>query len=220
MIGDHVDKRMHRFCYAAVLALLVFAGAASPIPTWSATGCDLNYPDRDVARLFPGSTRYTTKYVGLHPNDLAFVLSQLDERYRSLYEPLAVPYTLYEIYNKDVKIGYIHGVNHKGQFGGIQVFIVQDLAGTILSFYIQKMTGVEAAKFRDAKFCKRFEGISLKSFTAFDPITGKGAGPLAGIRNPAPSMETDFLSVLRALKKNLVLMDVFVFNSTRKNQKN
>jgi hypothetical protein len=217
MRGDHVIKRKCQSVLAAAFVLLLLAGSVSQIPTWGATGCDLNYPDRDVARLFPGSTRYVAKYMSLEPNELKFVLSRLDEQYRSLYDPLTVPYTVYEIYNKENKIGYIHGVNQKGQFGGTQVFIAQDLAGTIRTFYIQKMAGVEAAKFRDAKFCKQFEGVSLKTFNTFDPVKGKGTGPLAGIRNPAPTMETDFLSVLRGLKKNLVLMDIFVFNPIRKN---
>jgi hypothetical protein len=189
---------------------------AVPQTLLAATGCDLNYPDRDVARLFPGSTRYTAKYMSLTPDELATVLKCLDERFRAVYDPLTVPYTVYEIYNKDKKIGYIHGVNQKGQFGGIQVFIAQDLAGTVLTFYIQKMTGLSAAKLREAKFCKQFVGLTLKDFDTFDPITGKGTGKLAAIKNPVPEVETDFYSVLRALKKNLILMDVFVFSTTRK----
>jgi hypothetical protein len=209
-------KHNNRCAFVALLGLLIIACSSSPVLLWGATGCDLNYPDRDVARLFPGSTRYATAYKGLGPVELKTLLSQLDERYRSLYEPILVPYTLYEIYNKDTKIGYIHGVNHKGQFGGIQVFIAQDLTGKIKTFYIQKMTGVNASKFRDAKFCKQFEGVSLSDFFAFDPLMGKGTGPLAAIRNPAPDMETDFLCVLRALKKNLLLMNIFIFNQAWK----
>jgi hypothetical protein len=215
MIESPEIKQKRRFDLVAEIALMIFV-FASPIVLWSATGCDLNYPDRDVARLFPGSTRFVTLYKVLGPVELKALLSQLDERYRSLYEPLEVPYTIYEIYNKDTKIGYIHGVNHKGQFGGIQIFIAQDLTGKIKTFYIQKITGINASKLRDAKFCKQFEGISLSDFAAFDPLKGKGTGHLAAIHNPAPDMETDFLSVLRALKKNLLLMDIFIFNQTWK----
>jgi hypothetical protein len=198
---------------AAIWFLVCFT---TPVSLRAATGCDLNYPDRDVARLFPGSTRYTTKYMSLTPDELTIVLTCLGERFRTVYDPLTVPYTVYEIYNKDKKVGYIHGVNQKGQFGGIQVFIAQDLTGTILSFYIQKMTGLSASKLRETQFCKQFRGLSLKDFDSFDPITGKGTGKIAAIRNPAPDVETDFYSVLRALKKNLILMDVFVFSTTRK----
>jgi len=51
-----------------------------------------------------------------------------------------VPYTLYEVFKGKEKIGYIHGVNQKGQYGGIQVFVVLDLEGVIRNFYFQKLT--------------------------------------------------------------------------------
>lgn len=211
LIPFHQKPGRGRIC--AVLAwFLVCCAIPSPLP--AATGCDLNYPDRDVARLFPGSTRYAARYASLSSAEFKTVVTRLDERFSSIYDPLNVPYTIYEIYNKETKIGYIHGVNQKGQFGGIQVFIAQDLAGTIKTFYIQKITGPSAAKLRDGRFGKRFQGLSLGDFDVFDPVSGKGSGPVAAIRNPAPDMETDFYGVLRALKKNLVLMDVFVFSTT------
>jgi hypothetical protein len=188
----------------------------SPCLSFAATGCDLNNPDRDVFRLFPGATRYVAKYRSLTPDELAATVAQLDERLRGIYEPLSVPYTFYEIYRQDERIGYIHGVNQKGQFGGLQVFVALDLSGTVRSFYIQKMVGRSAGKFRDGQFGKAFIGISLKDFQKYDPVAGKGSGPLAAIQNPAPDMETDFYGVLRALKKNLILMDVFVYWATRK----
>jgi hypothetical protein len=191
-------------------ALLVLFMTAAPMR--AATGCDLNSPDRDVQRLFPESTRFTSRYVSLGPDQLKRVVARLGESYRPLYDPLSVPYTIYEIYTGSEKVGYIHGVNQKGQFGGIQVFVALDLSGRIKSFYIQKMTGQSAGKFRDAAFGKHFLGVSLKDFDSFDPVSGKGSGRLAEIRNPAPDMETDFYGVLRALKKNLVLMDVLVYS--------
>ena len=180
---------------------------------WAATGCELNSPDRDVKRLFPESTRYTSRYISLNPSQLQVVVARLGESHRALYEPLNVPYTIYDIYAGNEKIGYIHGVNQKGQFGGIQVFVALDMKGLSKSFYIQKMTGQSAAKFRDAAFGARFVGTSLRDFDSFDPVTGKGTGPLAAIRNPAPDMETDFYGVLRAHKKNLILMDVLVYST-------
>jgi len=187
------------------------------VPAWAATGCDLNSPDRDVPRLFPESTRYRSNYVSLRADQLRSVVARLGESFRVLYDPLNVPYTVYEIYNGSEKVGYIHGVNQKGQFGGIQVFVALDLAGRIKSFYIQKMSGQWAGKFRDTEFGRRFLGISLKDFDSFDPVSGKGSGRLAKIRNPAPEMETDFYGVLRALKKNLILMDELVYSTKRQN---
>ena len=203
-------------CRAGALVALLLVCAAAPVPSFAATGCDLHNPDRDVPRIFPGSTRYVAKYRSPTPTELVAIVAQLDERFRAIYDPLSVPYTIYEIYRGDEKVGYIHGVNQKGQFGGLQVFVALDLAGTVRSFYIQKMVGRSVAKFRDGQFGKEFIGISLKDFQKYDPVAGKGSGPLAAIRNPASDMETDFYGVLRALKKNLVLMDVFVFSAPRK----
>jgi hypothetical protein len=198
--------------FRALLLLFVMAAPAS-----AAIGCDLNSPERDVPRLFPESTSYTTKYVSLGPDQLRSVVARLGESFRALYDPLSVPYTIYEIYTGSRKVGYIHGVNQKGQFGGIQVFVALDLGGRIKSFYIQKMTGEWAGKFRDGGFGRQFLGISIKDFNSFDPVSGKGSGRLAEIRNPAPEMETDFYGVLRALKKNLVLMDELVYSTKRQN---
>jgi hypothetical protein len=201
------------FCFLLLMFFLPLCGSLR-----AATGCDLNSPDRDVPRLFPESTRYSPKYITLNPEQLGRVVARLGERFRVLYDPLDVPYTVYEIYVGNKQAGYIHGVNQKGQYGGIQVFVALDLEGRIKSFYIQKMTGASAAKFRDAGFGKQFVGVSLKDFETFDPASGKGSGRLARIHNPAPEMETDFYGVLRALKKNLVLMDAFGYSGNGKSQ--
>ena len=187
------------------------------VPARAATGCDLNSPDRDVPRLFPESSRYTSRYLSLRPDQLEHVVARLGEGFRAIYDPLDVPYTLYDIYGGNEKIGYIHGVNQKGQFGGIQVFVSLDTKGRIKSFYIQKITGPSVGEFRKASFGKQFVGISIKDFDTYDPVSGKGSGKVAKIHNPAPDMETDFYGILRALKKNLVLMDELVYGNRQKN---
>jgi hypothetical protein len=190
-------------------ALLASALLLAP-PASAATGCDLSSPDSDVPRLFPGSTRYRAVYVSLGEAQLRRTVDRLGERFRPLYDPLSVPYTLYEIYHGDRWIGTIHGVNQKGQYGGLQVFVSLDLQGRIKTFYIQKISGQWAGRLRDPAFGRQFTGMTLADFDSFDPATGKGSGRLARVRNPAPEMETDFYAVLRALKKNLVLTDVIV----------
>jgi hypothetical protein len=126
---------------------------------WGAVGCDLNDPDRDVARLFPESTGYKTVYTSIQKKGgdklLSTVETRLGDKFHGIYETIDVPYTIYEIFANKKKIGYIHGVNQKGQFGGIQVFLVLDLEGTIKGFYIQKMTSQYAAKLRDVKTRRR-----------------------------------------------------------------
>ena len=192
----------------ALLLILIGSGAA-----WAAVGCDLNDPDRDVARLFPGSAGYKTIYTSVVQKGgeklLAKIEGRLGDKFHGLYETIDVPYTIYEIFANKQKIGYIHGVNQKGQFGGIQVFLVLDLEGRIKGFYIQKMTSQYAGKLRDAKFGKQFAGLALKDFEQYDVASGKASGKVEAIKNPAPEAEADFRAALRAAKKNLILMDEF-----------
>jgi hypothetical protein len=202
---------LNLFLPAFLLSLFMAA------PAFGAVGCDLNDPDRDVARLFPASTGYLTYYVSINRHGgeplLRRVEKRLGDRFHGLYETIDVPYTIYEIHSGKKRIGYIHGVNQKGQFGGIQVFAALDLEGRITSFYIQKMTSQWAKALRDAQFGRQFIGLTVKDFETYDPVTGKGSGKVPGIRNPAPEAETDFRAALRGLKKNLVLMDEFVFST-------
>ncbi len=199
-----------------ILAAAFFLLAAA-VPSFAAVGCDLNDPDRDVARLFPESTGYRTTYASIDKRGGEALLRRVEERlgdsFRGLYETIDVPYTLYEIRAGEKTVGYIHGVNQKGKFGGIQVFVALDLEGKIKSFYIQKMTSQAAKQLRSPEFAAQFVGLSLKDFATYDVVAGKGSGKAAEIRNPAPEAPTDFLAVLRGLKKNLILMDEFVFSA-------
>jgi hypothetical protein len=203
----------HLIVKLVVLAFLSLSVAAAP--ALAAVGCDLNNPVRDVPRLFPESTSYKTVYLSIAKQGGPTLLKRIENRlgasYLSLYAPIDVPYTLYEIYRDKKKIGYIHGVNQKGQFGGIQVFMAQDLTGRVKTFYLQKITGSSASKFREGRFSRQFEGITIRDFDSYDPVRAKGTGRIAEIANPSPELETDFYGILRGLKKNLVLMDEFVF---------
>jgi hypothetical protein len=206
------NKAMNTVAVAiAFLILSLTAGGTA----WSAVGCDLNDPDRDVARLFPESTGYKTIYTSILQKGgeklLTTVEAKLGDKFHGLYETIDVPYTIYEIFNNKKKVGYIHGVNQKGQFGGIQVFIALDLEGRIKAFYIQKMTSQYAGKLRDAKFGRQFIGFTMKDFEQYNVVTGKASGKVEAINNPAHEAEGDFRAALRATKKNLVLMDEFVY---------
>lgn len=200
-------------------ALLLLAGSGR---ARGAVGCDLNDPDRDVARLFPGSTGYKTTYEAIDKRGgeplLRKVEARLGDRFHGLYETIDVPYTIYEIYDGKKRIGYIHGVNQKGEFGGIQVFVALDMEGRIKSFYIQKMTSQWAKNLRAPGFGRQFVGLALSDFESYDPVAAKGAGRVGDIGNPAPEAEVDFRAAMRALKKNLILMDEFVYSRQRGNR--
>ncbi len=205
-----------RFIDMIVAAGLVLAVAA---PLRGAVGCDLNDPDRDVKRLFPESTGYKTFYVSVSRKGGDALLREIEARlgdaFHGLYETADVPYTMYEIYKGQDLIGYIHGVNQKGTYGGIQVFLALDREGTIKAFYVQKLTSRAAKAFRDPAFGAQFVGLSLKDFYAYDVLTGKEDPPgrVAKIRNPDPASEADFRAALRATKKNLILADEFLLGN-------
>lgn len=198
-----------------ITMIILFILAAPRL--YAAVGCDLNDPDRDVKRLFPGSTGFRTVYLSIDRTGGESMLSRIEKRlgdsFHGLYETIDVPYTLYEIYRGKDKIGYIHGVNQKGEYGGIQVFLSLDLSGAIRAFYFQKLTAKQAAVLRNPAFGSQFIGLSLADFSGYDVRTGsvQGPGRVSAIRNPAPGAEKDFRAALRAVKKNLILMDEFVF---------
>jgi len=186
---------------------------------FAAVGCDLNDPDRDVKRLFPESTGYKTLYVSVAQKGGESLLRRIEERlgdkFKGLFETADVPYTMYQIFKGKELVGYIHGVNQKGQFGGIQVFLGLDLEGNIRAFYFQKLTNQYAKLLRDPSFGRQFVGLNLKDFRNYDVVTGqiKGESRVAGIKNPAPEAEPDFRSALRATKKNLILCDEFLLGN-------
>ena len=186
---------------------------------FAAVGCDLNDPDRDVKRLFPESTTYKTVYFSIKEKGGDKLLEKIEERlgdkFHGLYETADVPYTLYEIYNKTKKIGYIHGVNQKGKYGGLQVFLSLDLEGNITNFYFQKLTSKFAKFLRSNQFASQFTGLNLKDFYGYNVFTGKADvnSRAKNIKNPSPDMSEDFTATMRAVKKNLILMDEFVYNN-------
>ncbi len=201
--------------------LLTLAFLSLSLPSFAAVGCDLNDPDRDVARLFPGSTGYKTRYLSIKTSGgqplLERVEGRLGDKFKGLYETMDVPYTLYDIYKAKEVIGYIHGVNQKGEYGGIQVFLALDKAGVIKAFYIQKLTSRAAKDLRSKDFAAQFPGLALKDFEDYDPAAARAAkdSPAARLKAPAKAGK-DFAAVLRAVKKNLILLDEFVFSKKEK----
>jgi len=200
-----------------VLAALGIGLASAAL--YAAVGCDLNDPDRDVKRLFPGSTGFKTLYVSISKKGgddlLKKIEARLGDTFTGLFETSDVPYTMYEVYKGADLIGYIHGVNQKGTYGGLQVFLALDLKGVIKGFYYQKLTSKAAKAFRDPAFGGQFLGLSLEDFYKYDVVSGKEepSGPISRIKNPDPAAEKDFRATLRAAKKNLILVDEFLLGN-------
>ena len=206
-----------RLSWAVVVAALGLGLAAPALR--AAVGCDLNDPDRDVKRLFPGSTGYKTLYVSISKKGgddlLGKIEARLGDKFTGLFETADVPYTMYEVYQGPELVGYIHGVNQKGTYGGLQVFLALDLRGIIKAFYFQKLTSRAAKAFRDPAFGSQFVGLSLEDFYRYDVVSGREepAGPISRIKNPEPAAEKDFRAALRAAKKNLILADEFLLDN-------
>ena len=178
---------------------------------FAAVGCDLNDPDRDVKRLFPSSTGYRTAYLSVDKQGGEALFRRIEERlgdkFSGQYETMDVPYTVYTVLKGKETIGYIHGVNQRGQYGGLQVFLALDVKGKITDFYYQRLTSKEAAAMRSKEFASQFKELSIADFARYNPVT----------RSEIPDAikqgeSNDFFATLRAVKKNLILMDVFIFN--------
>jgi hypothetical protein len=201
------------------LFLTILAVLALESSLFAAVGCDLNDPDKDVKRLFPGSTGYKTEYVSISQKGgdslLARIEQRLGDRFQGLFETGDVPYTMYRVFRKKELAGYIHGVNQKGTYGGIQVFLALDTNGVIKTLYFQKLTSKAAAKLRQASFGKKFAGLTLRDFYKYDVATGKenGSDKITAIKNPSEDAASDFRSALRAVKKNLILVDEFLMGN-------
>jgi hypothetical protein len=185
----------------------------------AAVGCDLNEPDRDVKRFFPESSGFKTLYVTIAQKGgtemLRRVEARLGDSFKGLFETADVPYTMYQIFKGRELIGFIHGVNQKGEYGGIQVFLATDLKGDIRAFYFQKLTGQYAKLLRADNFSSQFTGLNLDDFAAYDVLAGqaKAGSRVAAIKNPAPQAEGDFRAALRGVKKNLILIDEFLLGN-------
>ena len=183
-----------------LLLLLPLALVATPLP--AAISCELNNPPVDVPRLFPGSTSFKVITFSFASRGGEPVFKRVVGRLGgvpALYAPLDVPYVLYEVYKGTEKIGYIHGVNQKGQFGVLEVFVSLDLEGRIKAFYLQRVAGSWANKFTARKFGAQFIGMTLKDFGAFDfiaasrnaliPCLPKRPRRMAVSVNAVPSLE-------------------------------
>ncbi len=195
----------------SLMMIITILFAATSI--YAAVGCDLNDPDKDVKRLFPSSTGYKTTYRSIQREGGKTLLSAMENRlgdeFSGLYETIDVPYTLYEVYQGEKSIGYIHGVNQRGRYGGIQIFLVLDSKGIIRDVYFQRLSSRNKTAFRSENFAGQFKGLAMKDWDTFNIKTGKGTGKAAAIKTPVSSEDPDFLAIMRGIKKNLVLMEHF-----------
>lgn len=202
-----------------VVALALIGAQAS----FAAIGCTLSNPAQDLKYLFPEMTsfREETKDMTRMPGGRA-LFDKLKARVGSdldpVYETYDTPYTVYTIYKGPQVIGIVHGVNVPGRGGVIQVFLSTDPAsGTIRSFFFQRLESPAARALKDKAFRNQFAGLTLADFYKHDYYTvaepGSAKDRVAALREPAidASGKPDYLAALRGVRKNLILLDMFVY---------
>jgi len=191
----------------ALLAILMILCCSEYL--YAAIGCTLNDPDRDIKRLFPEATNYRTEFITIkdHGDEAlaAEIEAKLADKLEPIYETLDVPYAYYTVLKKKQTIGYVHGVNQKGMYGGIQIILATDPDGVIIDCYYQKITSPESKKFKDEMFTKQFVGLSLADFYTKDLKKI--------IKAPSENSTDDWLATLRGIRKNLILLDVFMLKN-------
>lgn len=191
----------------AILAILMILCCSEYL--YAAIGCTLNDPDRDIKRLFPEATNYRTEFITIkdHGDEAlaAEIEAKLADKLEPIYETLDVPYAYYTVLKKKQTIGYVHGVNQKGMYGGIQIILATDPDGVIIDCYYQKITSPESKKFKDEMFTKQFVGLSLADFYTKDLKKI--------IKDPSENSADDWLATFRGIRKNLILLDVFMLKN-------
>ena len=110
----------------AVIAIMV----TGPSLVLGAVGCTLNDPDRDIKSIFSDSTGYKTTFITIKERGdrelLVDIEDRLGDKLDPVYESVDVPYAYYTILKRKEVIGYMHGVNQKGLYGGMQIILATD----------------------------------------------------------------------------------------------
>ncbi len=207
------------FCFALLLNFLWQVSGA-----YAAVGCTLSNPSQDLKYLFPEMTTYREDVKALDQMaDGRELFKKLKERLGSdldpVYETYETPYTVYTIFKGDNVIGYVHGVNVPGEGGVIQIFAsVDPQTGAMSRLFFQRLESAVAKLLKKKEFLSQFNGLTLADFYKHDYFSiaepASVDDKVAGIKSPLPSDQNDgdYKSALRGVRKNLILLDMFVYN--------
>jgi hypothetical protein len=207
----------------SVYVFLTAAVLAAPQEVVGAIGCTLSNPAQDLKYLYPEMTTYKED-LNEFPRlkDGAALFKALRERLGTdldpIYETFETPYSVYSVFQGQTKIGIVHGVNVPGKGGVIQVFLSTDpQTAEIRSFFFQRLESPAGRQLRSKEFRSQFEGLTLGDFYKHDYYArvepGAKADRVAAIMPPAldPSGRPDYDASLRGIRKNLILLDFFVY---------
>ena len=190
---------------------------------FGAIGCTLSNPAEDLKYLYPEMTSFKeelNEFPRLKDGSGFFkgLKARLGSDLDSIYETYETPYTVYIVFKGSSKIGIVHGVNVPGKGGVIQVFLSMDPAtAQIKSFFFQRLESPAARQLRAKEFRTQFNGLTLADFYKHDYYAAvepaAKADRVAGIKPPAleASGLPDYQASLRGVRKNLILLDCFVY---------
>src|SRR5215471_11059819 len=202
-----------------ILCLTLLAGQRA----YGAIGCTLSNPAEDLKYLYPEMTTFKEDLMEFGKlKDGAALYKGLRARLGSdldpIYETYETPYTVYSVFRGSEKIGIVHGVNVPGKGGVIQIFLATDpKTAEIKNFFFQRLESPAARQLRAKEFRMQFTGLTLADFYKHDYYAAAEAGSkadkVAAIQ--APQMEAsgraDYYAALRGVRKNLILLDTFVY---------
>src|SRR5436190_11171659 len=209
---------MGRVFIWAILATIALPQRAS-----GAIGCTLSNPSEDLKYLYPEMTTFKeelNEFPRLKDGAQLFkgLRARLGSDLDPIYETYETPYTVYSIFKGQTKIGIVHGVNVPGKGGVIQVFLSTDPGtGEIRSFFFQRLESPAARELRSKEFRAQFNGLTLADFYKHDyyaaTAPGAKADKVAAIKPPplGPGGQPDYQASLRGIRKNLILLDTFVY---------
>jgi hypothetical protein len=202
---------------------VAFVVLAVPQQIFAAIGCTLSNPAEDLKYLYPDMTTYKEDLKEFPMlKDGTALFGALRERLGSdldpIYETYETPYTVYSVFKGQNTIGIVHGVNVPGKGGVIQVFLSLDpKTAEIRRFFFQRLESPAGRQLRSKEFLSQFEGLTLGEFYKHDYYAAIGPGAkadkVAAIKAPAldPSGRPDYEASLRGIRKNLILLDFFVY---------
>ncbi len=189
----------------ALFAAFMIA-AALPNGADAITACKLQKPDRDIRKFFPESTGYKTVVSSLKEAGGETLIKEfearLGDKLDKKYEPADLEHTTYVVLKGEKPIGYVSGVNQKGQFGAMQVFTALDLEGKILKVSYQRVVSPHAKALKTEETLLQFKDLTLGDFY----LNAKKA---AALRSPNEKSAVDFKATVRAVRKNLIYADFF-----------
>jgi len=204
--------------------ILVVAGVlAMPGRADAAVGCTLSNPAQDLKSIYPTMTTYREELRQLDTmKGGKEMFEALKERLGGdldpVYETIETPYTLYTVFQGEEVIGFVHGVNVPGKGGVIQIFLATDpKTAEIRKFLFQRLESPAAKVLRSKDFRSKFEELTLADFykhdyyAAVEPGTDKDK--VGRIESPVkdPEGQQDFQAALRGVRKDLILLDLFVY---------